>query len=270
MRFSIVTTCRNAAYFLPDCLASVAEQKGVEVEHIVTDAASSDGTVELLKKHPEIQWTSEPDKGMSDGINKGFRRATGDWVMWLNADDYLLPGALEKVAKFAAEHPEADVIYGGWNFVDAEKHVLKTIKLFPVDRRMLVYAGCYIGSTACFFRRSTVIAEGHLLREDFHQVMDLEYYLRLLYAGKRFHHMPDVLAAFRIHGKNSSMRSMNDKSLDGVLRQQLLWAEGHALRRYYGTTWMKNEIYEGVVFAIFWTYFRIKKVMLKLWHGCYR
>jgi glycosyltransferase involved in cell wall biosynthesis len=270
MKFSIVTTCRNAAHFLPDCIASVKSQTGVDWEHIIVDAASTDGTVELLKSHPHLQWISEPDSGMSEGINKGFTRATGDWVMWLNADDYLEPGALEKVARHADGHDNADVIFGGWHFVDAEKRRIKTSMLFPVDRRMLIYYGAYIASTACFFRRSTVVQDGFLLDHRFYQVMDNEYYLRLIHAGKVFSYLAEPLASFRIHGENSSMRSMKARDLGGILRQQKLWAESHALRRFYGWTPTGSPMIDGVFDAFIWGYFRWKKVFLKLLHGSYR
>lgn len=270
MKFSIVTTCRNAAHFLSACIESVRIQTGVELEHIVVDSDSTDGTLELLKSHPHLQWISEPDSGMSEGINKGFLRATGDWVMWLNADDYLEPGALEKVAKHAESHSDADVIYGGWHFVDGVKKRLKTAMLFPVDRRMLIYYGPYIASTACYFRRATVVQEGFLLDPKFYQVMDNEYYLRLIHAGKVFSYLPEPLACFRIHGENSSMRSMKARDLNGILRQQKLWAESHALRRFYGVTPTGNPMVDGIFDGVIWSYFRWKKVFLKLWHRSYR
>lgn len=270
MKFSIITTCRNAAHFLPDCIESVKCQTGVEWEHIIIDSASTDGTVDLLKSHPHLQWVSEPDSGMSEGINKGFQRATGDWVMWLNADDYLEPGALAKVARHAEKNPTADVIYGGWHFVDGDKKRTKTAMLFPVDRRMLVYYGPYIASTSCFFRRATTIGQGFLLNPKFYQVMDNEYYLRLIHAGKVFYYCPESLANFRIHGENSSMRSLKARDLEGILRQQKLWAESHALRRFYGVTPSGNPLFDGIFDGVVWSYFRWKKVFLKLWNRSYR
>ena len=214
----------------------MAAQSRVEVEHIVVDACSTDGTVEYLKEQPHLRWISEPDSGMSEGINKGFQMATGDWVMWLNADDTLLDNALKRVQDFAAINPEADVIYGGWRFVDKVGAPLKDMRLFPIDLGMLIYGGCYIGSTACFFRRATTIGEGFLLHQDFRQVMDLEYYLRLLKAGKRFTYLPELLSTFRLHDENSSMKDFHGRSLPQLVRQHRLWAETIALRRYYGWT----------------------------------
>ncbi len=94
IKVSIITPSFNQGRFLTDCIESVLAQVGVEVEHIITDAGSTDETIDVLNRYPHLKRKSESDKGMSDGINKGFLHASGDWVMWLNCDDYLLPGAL--------------------------------------------------------------------------------------------------------------------------------------------------------------------------------
>ena len=270
MKFSIVTPSFNQGRFLRDCIESVQAQTLVEWEHIVIDAGSTDETLEVLKAYPHLQWISEPDKGQSDGINKGFRRATGDWVMWLNGDDYLLPGALARVAAFAEQHPEADVIYGGWHFVDEQKHITSTSKVFPIDKGMMIYYGPYIGSTACFYRRRTVIAEGHLLNVEFRIDMDGEYYARLLTLGKRFVYFPDVLACFRIHGGNASMKEAGDRTIEGLLRQHRLWAESAAIRRAYGWTPFDHPSGDAIVDSLLWYFYRVKKVILKFIHGSYR
>ena len=270
MKFSIVTPSLNQGRFLRDCIESVQAQTLVEWEHIVIDAGSTDETLDVLNAYPHLQWISEPDKGQSDGINKGFRRATGDWVMWLNGDDYLLPGALARVAAVAEQHPEADVIYGGWEFVDAEKRVTKRIKIFPVDVRMLVHMGAYIGSTSCFFRRATTIGEGFLLNIHFRQVMDMEYHARLGCAGKRFVYLPEYLAAFRIHGGNLSFQCITGSDIDTVLKRHRHYAEAATVRRVYGITLFGEPFADGVVDAFLWYYFRVKKVVLKLLHGSYR
>ena len=112
MDFTIVTASYNYARFIGECLQSVASQEGVTFEHLVMDAGSKDDTAEVVGRFPHAQFFQEPDKGMTDGINKGFRRAQGRWVMWLNADDRLKPGALKAVKEFAENNPQADVIYG--------------------------------------------------------------------------------------------------------------------------------------------------------------
>jgi glycosyltransferase involved in cell wall biosynthesis len=270
MKFSIVTPSFNQGRFLRDCIESVRCQTGVDWEHIVIDAGSTDETLSVLKEYPHLQWISEPDRGMSDGINKGFRRAQGDWVMWLNGDDYLLPGALQTMARFADAHPEADVIYGGWEFVDAEKKRLKRMKVFPFDLRMMIYYGPYIGSTACFYRKQTVIDGGFLLAVDFRQCMDMEYYARLGRAGKVFRYCPEIIAAFRLHGDNTSFRHLKASTIDEHLKRQKQIAESAAVRRCYGLTMFNEPFADGVVDAVLWYYYRLKKVVLKLIHGSYR
>ncbi len=270
MKFSIVTASFNHGRFIRDCIESVLAQKGIEFEHIVFDAGSTDETLSILKEYPHLDWVSEPDKGMSDAINKGFRKATGDWVMWLNTDDYLLPGALERVARFIEKNPAADVVYGGWNFVDEEKRFVKTMKLFPFDLMMMIHYGPYIGSTACFFRRKTTIAEGHLLDVKFRFCMDGEYYCRLGKAGKRFAYLPEILADFRIHGQNTSMCHNTMQGMDGIFRYQLLLAENASIRRAYGVTLFRLPMANVGVDVVFWFYYRIKKIVLKVLHGSYR
>lgn len=203
MKFSIVTASYNQGRFVRDCIESVKSQTGVEWEHIVQDAGSTDETLAVLQEYPHLNTVSERDKGMSDGINRGFLKATGDWVMWLNTDDYLLPGVLAKVAEFATAHPETDIIYGDALFVNENKETLRRKYDHGYDFKVLLYYGCYIMSTATFIRRR-VIESGHLLNIDYRVCMDFEYYVRLSRLGYRFGYLPEALAAFRWHETNTS------------------------------------------------------------------
>lgn len=205
MRFSVVTPSLNQARFIHDCLAGVAAQRdgNIDVEHLVLDACSTDGTIGILKQTSGIQWTSEPDDGQTDAINKGFLKATGDWLMWLNADDYLLPSALAKIHEFALANPAAEVIYGDCLFVDEAGRTLREKREGGFDFNMLLFYGCYIPSTATFFRRD-LIDRGLLLDPHFRNCMDIDYFLRLALARARFEHLPELLAAFRWHDSNIS------------------------------------------------------------------
>ena len=273
MKFSILTPSYNQGRFISDCIESVKIQLDgnptFQVEHLVLDACSTDETLLVLKQHPHLEWKSEPDKGQSDAINKGFLAASGDWVMWLNADDYLLPNALEKVARFIEQHPEADVVYGGWNFVDAKGEATRKNYVFPFDLGMVIHYGPYLASTACFFRRSTVIGEGFLLNPHFRYNMDGEFYSRLGRAGKRFFYLPELLAGFRVHGQNVSYQYQNQSGIDGLLRRQLALAEGTAIKRAYGITLFHHPVGDSVVDAMLWAFYRVKKILLKVIHGSY-
>src|SRR5712692_521613 len=123
LKLSVVTPSYNHADFIEDALQSVKGQNYPSVEHIVVDGASTDETCDILRRYSgrpgweHLRWISEPDKGQSDAINKGFRMSRGDLVAWLNSDDYLLPGSLQAIAQYAAAHPDVDVVYGDSIFV---------------------------------------------------------------------------------------------------------------------------------------------------------
>src|SRR5580700_4635827 len=110
MKFSIITpSFRNSAW-LKLCVASVADQQGVEVEHIVQDSCSDDGTQDWLPHDKRVHAFIEKDSGMYDAINRGLRRARGDILAYLNCDEQYLPGALRDVGEFFATHPGVDIV----------------------------------------------------------------------------------------------------------------------------------------------------------------
>lgn len=219
IKFSIITPSYNQGRFLPDCVESVQAQIGVEVEHIVIDASSTDETLDVLKASPQILWVSEEDKGMSDGINKGFLKATGDWLMWLNCDDYLLPGALAKVAAYIEAHPDVDVIHGDCLFVKEDKTLIRRKYDHQVDENMLLFVGCYIPSTSTFIKR-VVIESGNLLDVQYRVCMDWEYYLRLMRKGFRFSYIPEAIAGFRWHGSNTSTLQVHRRIEEALMLQR--------------------------------------------------
>jgi glycosyltransferase involved in cell wall biosynthesis len=218
MKFSIITPSFNQGRFLPDCIESVLNQTDIRVEHIIADAGSTDETFAVLDRYPHLIWKSEPDKGMSDGINKGFVQATGDWVMWLNCDDCLLPGALAKVAKHIDSHPEANVVHGDCIYVKEDKTHIRRKPDTPVDEWDFLFVGCCIPSTSTFYRRS-ILEAGHLLDVEYRNCMDWEYYLRLMRLGYRFSYLPEALAHFRWY-EDSTTQKHWQRMIDEGLRCQ--------------------------------------------------
>jgi glycosyltransferase involved in cell wall biosynthesis len=205
-RFSIVTPSYGQGRFVGDALQSVrCQDHAGRVEHVVMDGGSTDGTVELLRRADGVRWVSEKDKGQSDALNKGFAVAEGEIIGWLNADDFYLEGALEAVARAFAENPQADVVYGDCVFVDSVGAAVRSKNEHGFDRTVLTYFGCYIPTTAAFFRHQ-LIDQGLLrLEPEFHYVMDYELFMRLAAAGVYFHYLPEELAAFRWHDENKSL-----------------------------------------------------------------
>jgi len=252
MDFTIITPSFNYGRFLGDCLASVAGQDGVTLEHLVLDAGSTDGSAEVAAGFSHVTWTQEPDNGMSQAINRGFDRAGGDWVMWLNADDRLKPGALAALLPELRAASE-DVVYGDFDFVAEDGRNLRTVWLPGWSPFIHVHHHCYIGSTAAFYRRSSVIDAGFRLREDFRYVMDGEFYARLHASGKRFRHVKRPLADFRLHGGNASMRHLGKtRDLEVILAAERQHVESRAIRRAYGVTLFGEPYLDGLVDGVLW------------------
>ena len=261
---SIVTASYNYHQYIREMLDSVVAQEGVTFEHLIFDAGSTDGTLDIIREYEHVDLTVEPDKGMTDAINKGFRKAKGKWVMWLNTDDRLKPGALAAVKKFAENSPDADVVYGASEFIDGEGQCLRTMQVFPFKRLMLAHYGCYIGSTSTFIRRATVLDKGYFLNDRFKCVMDGEYYNRLAHEGMKLIHFPKVLADFRMHGENISQKLLEAKGIDNLLSLQLHLAESRAIRRCYGWSFFKNDHLNCAMDCFLAYWFRLLKLPLKL------
>ena len=246
--FSIVTPSYNYARYVRECIESVKNQEGATFEHIIQDAGSTDGTLDILNSYPHLKLHVEKDSGMSEGINRGFRKARGKWVMWLNTDDRLLPGALAAVKAFADSRPDADIVHGAWNFIGPDGALQRPMKALPYSLNMHIWYGTYLASTALFLRRSTTIEEGFLLDERFRYDMDGEYYARLGRAGKKFVHYNRLLADFRWHGDNLSAPNVERRDMDAELKRQKQHSEDAAIKRVYGYSLSKqscNNILDG-------------------------
>jgi len=251
-RISIVTPCLNMGRYLEDAIRSVQEQNYPNFEHIIIDALSSDNTAEIVRRYPNVRFVSEGDRGQSDGLNKGFRMATGEIVGWLNADEYYLPGALPAIAQAFQAHPEADVIYGDGIGVDEKGHVLRTKPAHRFNYNILLYYGCFIGTLNTFFKRS-IFEQGIFIDVHYRVVRDFEYFVRLGAMGKAFSYYPSLLGAFRWTGQNASLQT--DKRRAERLRVQRTWSRMKLPDFGYD---LLSEIY------------RAKRISLKILNGNYR
>ncbi|MDR7417465.1 MAG: glycosyltransferase family 2 protein [Armatimonadota bacterium] len=204
---SVVTPSFNQGAYIADTIESVLDQEGVRVEYLVVDGGSTDATLEVLRRYGDrVRWISEPDRGQTEAINKGWRRTTGEVIAWLNTDDVYLPGALRRVVEVFASRPDVDAIYGDCDYVDAQGRVLGPYPTRPYDYVALVRdARNFIPQPAAFLRRRLLDRVGPL-DETLHYVMDFDYWLR---AG--LHHtiayLPVRLAATRLHARAKSVTS---------------------------------------------------------------
>ncbi|RXK87501.1 glycosyltransferase [Filimonas effusa] len=214
-KISIISPSYNQAAFIEDAILSVLNQNYENFEHIIIDGGSTDDTVNILKKYPHLIWVSEKDRGQSDAINKGFDRASGDIIGWLNTDDFYLPGTFNKIVdQFKANN--IDVVYGDIHFVDKNKNITRHVpSRVPVKWFMLFH--CYIHSASFFFRRS-VLDKGIRIDPGMHITMDKDFFAHIFYSGFKFKYVRDTLTAFRWHEDN--------KSIDTAAVKKIRYREG--------------------------------------------
>lgn len=201
MRISIVTPSFNASRWLKLCIASVADQQGVEVEHIVQDAGSQDGTQEWLPNDARVRAFIEKDEGMYDAINRGLRRTNGDILAYLNCDEQYLPGALLKVHEFFENHPEIDVLFGDAILVGEDGAPLSYRRMvLPISAHVRIV---HLNTLTCatFFRRS-VIERGHYFDLRWKVIGDAAWMDDLLRERIPMAVMPEPLSAFTFTGAN--------------------------------------------------------------------
>jgi glycosyltransferase involved in cell wall biosynthesis len=219
---SIVTPSYNMAQYLPDTLDSVLSQDYPNIEYIVMDGGSSDGTLDILERYQgRLRYVSAPDKGAADAINQGFALAHGEIIGWLNADDTYLPGAIKTAVHRLLEEPDVTAVYGHAYWVDEKGAILKPYPTRSFTPEMLA-DDCYICQPACFMRRASFEKAGGLdvsLQSSF----DYDLWARLARGGG-LATVPDYLATSRMHSEN---KTLSDRSR--VFREGFL-----ILRRYYG------------------------------------
>jgi glycosyltransferase involved in cell wall biosynthesis len=205
-RITVVTPSFNQAPYLEQTISSVLEQDYPNLEYIVIDGGSTDGSVEIIRKfqHSIAYWVSEKDRGQAHAINKGLERATGDIIAYLNSDDFYLDGALQRVANYFVSHPEVDLIHGRCRVVDeggakiGEQVGSITRYEEIIDPWDVWWRGLYFVQPEVFWTRRIMDRIG-LMREDLHYVLDYDYWLRILRAGGAVGFVDYELAAFRHH-----------------------------------------------------------------------
>lgn len=249
-RITIVTPSFNQGEYLEATIRSVLDQNYPNLEYIIVDGGSTDGSVDIIKKYADrlAWWCSEPDRGQSHAINKGLARSTGDVENWLNSDDMLVPGALHEVGKRFAADPRLGILMGQRVHLNQQGGLTAVEHFRFTQMHWDMHAFQFYPPQECCFWGSDRRRRIGEVREDLHYTMDFEWYLRLSSISKA-RMTKCYLGAFRLYpGQKSSARDEQGEDVQRVYneyfgtycRPNLAWKE--AVRVYRRLTFNRITI----------------------------
>lgn len=258
-KISVITPSFNQAEFIEQTILSVIGQQYPNLEYIVIDGGSTDGTLEIIKKYEKNihYWVSEKDAGQSNAINKGFKVATGDILCWLNSDDYYLPETLFTVASILI-NSKADLLHGNCIHIN-EKSNFTHGSYFDLEKKWDINHGDYILQPSSFWTRRTFELTG-TLREDLHFGFDWEWFARANSVGVNFISTTRFLSVYRIHGEQKSNNENIErfKELIGIEKQF------NPDKFVYINKKLKNDFFRAYILAEFALFRKVKYRILKL------
>jgi glycosyltransferase involved in cell wall biosynthesis len=240
MRFSVITPSFRSSRWLKLCIPSVDDQD-ISHEHIVQDSCSNDGTQDWLPHDRRVKACIEKDRGMYDAVNRGLRRATGDFLAYINCDEQYLPGALIRVAEFFDRHPEVDVVFANTIVVDARgEYVCHRQPLIPNEYHIRVSSNLPILTCATFFRRRVVADYGLFFDPNLKDMGDATWLMSLLKARVKMATLNAFTSVFTETGVNMNLlpNAQREKlalyqSAPAWLRlTRPFWIAHHRLRRF--------------------------------------
>jgi glycosyltransferase involved in cell wall biosynthesis len=230
---TVVTPVFQMAGAVEETIQSTLRNIGSRDEYFIIDGNSADGTVDVIRRYEAelAGWISEPDQGYADALAKGFRRAKGDILCWINAGDLLLPGALD-AARRALEETGADMIFGDDFYIDENSRVIQFSRGYVRDlRTAMLYGGWTPLQDACFWRRDLYERVGGI-DASLRYAADYDLFLRMALHGKTAY-VPIAFSAFRRHGGQKSIAGA------AAYRRERLWVRKRELDRFPDGTAVK-------------------------------
>lgn len=224
---SIITPSFNQVRYLETTIRSVLEQDYPNLEYLIVDGGSTDGSVDVIKRYSDrlAWWVSEKDKGQTDAINKGFARARGEILAWINSDDTYEPGAISAAVKYLREHPDAGLVYGDAHFIDEQGRVIGRFAARQTDYLRLRQGYVHIPQQAAFFR-ADLWREVGPLDPSFYFAMDYDLWVRLA-ARAPIQYTPQLWANFRLHSSGKT-----------IAADDRCWPEMIRVHRRDGGSWL--------------------------------
>jgi glycosyltransferase involved in cell wall biosynthesis len=222
VRFSIVTPSFRNSDWLKLCVASVADQAGVEVEHIVQDAQSDDGTQAWLAQDRRVQAYFEKDQGMYDAVNRGWRRSKGEILAYLNCDEQYLPGALGAVEEFFRRHPQTDVVFADTVVVDRQGQFICYRKcLVPWKNTMWAYNP--VISSSIFIHRRVLDQYGLFFDTQWRALGDMMWTVEMVRRRLNLKLMRRFTSSFADTGENLCLQPNSLREMQQVMAKAPAW-----------------------------------------------
>ena len=243
---SIVTPSYNQAAYLGATLGSVIGQRHDVHEYIVLDGGSRDDSPAIIARYATAidHWRSEPDAGQAAAIAAGFAHASGDVLFWINSDDMIAPGAVARVRRAFAAHPEWDVLTGYSVFLDEDGVITRVNQIGGESRFWLSHGILHVCQQTCYFRRGLYERVGGI-DTSLHCMLDTELWLRFFAAGGRWGHVPAILGGFRQHAQMKG-RTWGSRYAD----EKRTVAARHAAYRPSRSRWSRGRLLHGMARSI--------------------
>ena len=220
-KISIVTPSYNQGGFLRETIESIVNQSYPNLEYFIIDGGSTDESVDIIREYEARidWWVSEKDRGQSHAINKGFEKATGELLCWVNSDDILFPDCLHRVATCYLNSNKPHLIHTNFVHIDSDGVVVRMIRI-PQQSRFFMYRGVWSVSAPSAFFSAELLHNVGYLNTDLHMSMDLDLWLRMMKAGARLLYISDYLGAFRLHQNSKTSTKLSSHKLRDIFREQ--------------------------------------------------
>src|SRR6516165_7408530 len=264
-RIAIVTPSLNRAPYLKQAIGSILGQEYLNLAYFVQDGVSEDGSVDILNSYKgQLAWSSEPDTGQANAINRAFEKIDGDIMAYINSDDMLLPGTLSYVVRFFERNPRVDVVYGHRICIDRDDSEIGRWVLPQHDLEALKWAD-YIPQETMFWRRRVWDAVAPF-NESFNYALDWDFILRAQAEGYRFRRLPRFLAWFRVHNeqKTLALKQVGQQECD-KLRKRSFGTVPTQVEMHHGLhTYMQRHVALQIVSRLEQRWYRYRRQLVRV------